>query len=64
MSYNNYIFCEHWTILCPAFNETCSSKSDKIKKIREFFEHNLSTNNNNQIPNNLNVPSTNNALII
>ena len=49
---------EHWTILCPAFNEIRSSESDKIKRIREFFDHNLSTNNNNHIPNNLYVPST------
>jgi len=32
------------------------------KKIREFFDYNLFTNNSNQNPNSLNVPSTNNAI--
>ena len=54
---------EQWTVLCPAFHEIRSSESDKIKRIREFFDHNMSTNNNNnQIPNNLNVPSTSSSI--
>jgi len=42
---------EHWIVLCPAFNEIRSSESDKIKRIREFFDHKLSNNNNSRIPN-------------